>query len=64
MKADLAIAKRDNALHALKAKAEELRKARPELSRIAGFREGLRRPANRALADAERQSARAALYAV
>ena len=63
MQADLAIAKRDNALDALKAKAAELRKAKPELTESQAFSKVYSDPANRALANAERQSARAALYA-
>ena len=63
MQADLAVAKRDNALDALKPKATELRKAKPELTKSQAFSKVYTDPANRALAAAERQSARAALYA-
>ena len=41
MEKRMLVTQRDNALDALKAKAAELRKARPSLTRIAGFREGL-----------------------
>ena len=57
------IATRDSALGALKAKAAELRKAKPELSELQAFAKVYEDPANRALAAAERQSAREALYA-
>ena len=57
------IAKRDNALGALKVKAAELRKASPELSESQAFAKAYTDPANRALAAAERQASRAALYA-
>ena len=57
------IAKRDHALDALKTKAAELRKANPELTELQAFAKVYRDPANRALANAERQSAREALYA-
>ena len=60
----LAVAKRDNALDALKAKAAELRKAKPELSESQAFAKIYEDPANRALANAERSASRAALYAV
>ena len=63
MQADLAIAKRDNALDALKAKAAELRKVKPELSELQAFAKVYEDPANAKLANAERQSAREALYA-
>ena len=57
------VAKRDNALDALKAKAAELRKAKPELTELQAFAKVYEDPANRALAAAERRSAREALYA-
>ena len=50
MQADLAVAKRDNALDALKAKAAELRKAKPELAESQAFAKVYTDPANRALA--------------
>ena len=46
----LAVAKRDNALDALKVKAAELRKAEPELSESQAFAKVYEDPANRALA--------------
>ena len=58
-KSGLLIAKRDNALDALKIKAAELRKANPELTESQAFAKVYTDPANRALANAERQSARA-----
>ena len=64
MEKRLLVAKRDNALDALKAKAAELRKARPELSESQAFAKVYEDPANRALAEVERECARAALYAV
>ena len=63
MQADLAIAKRDNAFDALKAKAAELRKAKPELTESQAFAKVYEDPANRALAAAERSASWAALYA-
>ena len=60
----LAVAKRDNALDALKANAAELRKVKPELSELQAFAKVYEDPANRALANAERSASRAALYAV
>ena len=54
----LLVAKRDNALDALKAKAAELRKANPALTKSQAFAKVYGDPANRALAAAERQSAR------
>ena len=63
MQADLAVAKRDNALDALKVKAAELRKANPSLSESQAFAKVYQDPANAKLAAAERSASRAALYA-
>ena len=58
------IATCESALGALKAKAAELRKAKPELTESQAFAKVYEDPANRALAAAERSASRSALYAV
>ena len=62
-KADLAIAKRDNAIVELRGLADELRKRHPGLTLSQAFAKVYQDPANAKLAAAERQSAREALYA-
>ena len=61
--ADLAIAKRDNAIVELRGLADELRKRHPGLTPSQAFAKVYQDPANAKLAAAERQSAREALYA-
>ena len=63
MEKRMLVTQRDNAFDALKAKAAELRKARPELTESQAFAKVYEDPANRALAAAERSASRAALYA-